>query len=97
MNLGISRVATYAAASILLAGVVSVSGLAAAQSAANTLRIANTVAAPNRGEPTAGLSKQYLATWELMHDALTSVGGTGQAEPRVALSWRNKDPQTWEF
>ena len=97
MKNGTSRLSAYAAAGLVLAGVFAVSGTAAAQSAANTLRIANTVAAPNRGEPTAGLSKQYLATWELMHEALTSVGGTGQAEPRVGTSWRNKDPQTWEF
>ena len=51
MNLGISRVATYAAVSIVLAGVVSVAGTAAAQSAANTLRIANTVAAPIAANP----------------------------------------------
>ncbi|MSO65910.1 MAG: hypothetical protein EXQ85_08985, partial [Alphaproteobacteria bacterium] len=81
-------------ACLLAFGLTSLSAVAAAQ----TLRIANLEAPPNRGDPTGpGLSYQHVIAWESMYDGLTTIEPDGTPKGVLAVSWKNKDPTTWLF
>jgi len=50
-----------------------------------------------RGDPTTSLTFQYLYVWQSMFDALTIVDEQGKPQPRLAASWQNISPTTWQF
>lgn len=76
----------------LVAGLTIGSGVSA-----QTLRVANLAEPPNKGDPTVSIGYQHGYVYEAIFDALTTVGGDGKPESRLASSWSNKDPSTWEF
>jgi peptide/nickel transport system substrate-binding protein len=82
--------ATVAMATVLVVGSVSLSF-------GQTLRVSNIGNPPNHGDPTTSLSYQHTYTFETSFDPLVTVDGDGSPRPRLATSWKNTGPLTWEF
>ncbi len=60
-------------------------------------RIGASTEVANRGNVFKGASTPSIYVWHAVFDSLTFVNKDGELEPRAALSWESKDPNTWVF
>lgn len=81
-----------AAGSAVLGALLATTPLSAAD-----LRVGTGDMPASRGDPNTSLSYFLLFAWGTMFDTLTYADGKGVAQPRLAATWKNTSPTTWEF
>jgi peptide/nickel transport system substrate-binding protein len=65
--------------------------------AQNILRLGGSTEIGNRGNVFKGAGTPSIFVWHAVFDAQTFVDASGTVQPRAALSWENKDKNTWIF
>ena len=64
---------------------------------ADTLRVGTYGPPPGLGNPYKGGWRPGIYTWGAIFDRVTMVDAQGTAQPALATSWRNVNPNTWQF
>ena len=91
-NKFLSLTVSFALAALALGGTTP------AIAATKTVTIAVPGLPPSQGNPfREGPGTPGINTYAAIFDALTFVDTRGTVQPRLALSWKNTSPTTWEF